>query len=268
MILSDVHTHSLYCDGKDSLEDMILSAIGKGFEVIGLSGHAYTPIDTSYCIRDTDNYFAEARRLAEKYKDKIKVLVGLEADLYSMIDRKRTDYIIVSVYYLEKRGAYYALDCSAEGFGHCVTAAYGGDALALAEDYFQSVVLMQDVLKPDIIGHFDLIAKYNDGRAFFDENDKRYVDSACAALDILLQKGCVLEMNTGAVSRGVKKTAYPSDFILKRIKEKGSTVLLSSDAHSAAAVGFGFENCLHRLESLGFSDVFVFTDKGLIRERI
>ncbi|MBO5371040.1 MAG: PHP domain-containing protein, partial [Clostridia bacterium] len=41
MILEDLHTHTTYCDGKDSPEDMVKTAIEKGLRVIGFSGHIY-----------------------------------------------------------------------------------------------------------------------------------------------------------------------------------------------------------------------------------
>ena len=37
----NLHTHSTYCDGKDSIEGMIQSAIAQGFQSVGFSGHSY-----------------------------------------------------------------------------------------------------------------------------------------------------------------------------------------------------------------------------------
>ena len=39
MIKQNLHTHSLYCDGKNTIEDMTLEAIQKGFTILGFSGH-------------------------------------------------------------------------------------------------------------------------------------------------------------------------------------------------------------------------------------
>ena len=35
----NLHTHTLYCDGKDSVEEMVRAAIDKGFTTLGFSGH-------------------------------------------------------------------------------------------------------------------------------------------------------------------------------------------------------------------------------------
>ena len=69
-MLSNLHTHSTFCDGKSTPEDVVLSAIEKGFCSIGFSGHAHIDFDQSYCMRDTDGYIAEIKRLKDKYKDK------------------------------------------------------------------------------------------------------------------------------------------------------------------------------------------------------
>ena len=37
---TNYHTHTVWCDGKDTPESMIKAAIGKGFDVIGFSSHS------------------------------------------------------------------------------------------------------------------------------------------------------------------------------------------------------------------------------------
>ena len=50
MIRTDLHVHTTYCDGKNTPEEVVLSAIEKGVERLGFSGHAYTSFDESYCM--------------------------------------------------------------------------------------------------------------------------------------------------------------------------------------------------------------------------
>ena len=38
----NLHTHTTYCDGNNSPEEMVLDAISAGFNVLGFSGHSYT----------------------------------------------------------------------------------------------------------------------------------------------------------------------------------------------------------------------------------
>ena len=46
----DLHTHTTFSDGRNSPEEMVLSAIGMGMSTLGISDHSYTSFDESYCI--------------------------------------------------------------------------------------------------------------------------------------------------------------------------------------------------------------------------
>jgi histidinol-phosphatase (PHP family) len=39
MHITNLHTHSLYCDGAATIEEMIVSAIENGFDSLGISSH-------------------------------------------------------------------------------------------------------------------------------------------------------------------------------------------------------------------------------------
>ena len=39
----DLHTHTTYCDGQHTTEEMVLAAINKGMKRIGFSGHSPRP---------------------------------------------------------------------------------------------------------------------------------------------------------------------------------------------------------------------------------
>ena len=59
MIKTNFHTHTTFCDGKNTAEEVVLSAIEKGFSAIGFSGHGYTPFDLRYCMQDMEGYIKE-----------------------------------------------------------------------------------------------------------------------------------------------------------------------------------------------------------------
>ena len=73
MYKCNLHTHTQFCDGKCTMEQMTQDAIAKGFVTLGFSPHSFTPFDTSYCMNDTAGYAAEVKRLKEKYKNEIQV---------------------------------------------------------------------------------------------------------------------------------------------------------------------------------------------------
>ena len=76
-----LHTHSIYCDGKDTLEDMVLSAIEKGFDSIGFSGHSYMDIYAEFSMSEETaaKYREEIAALKVKYADKIKIFTPEQA---------------------------------------------------------------------------------------------------------------------------------------------------------------------------------------------
>ena len=39
--LQNLHTHSTYCDGKDTPEEIINAALDMGFDSVGFSSHSY-----------------------------------------------------------------------------------------------------------------------------------------------------------------------------------------------------------------------------------
>lgn len=82
----DFHMHTTYCDGKNSAEEMVQSAISKGLKFVGISGHGFTDFDQRYCmsLAATADYYNELCELASKYDGDIKLLRGIEQDFYGM----------------------------------------------------------------------------------------------------------------------------------------------------------------------------------------
>lgn len=233
MTPSNYHTHTVYCDGRDTPEELILEAIKLGCPAIGFSGHSFTPFDTSYCMSEekTGAYVAEVRRLAEKYKDRIKVLCGIEQDFFSPMPTDGYDYVIGAVHYIEKDGAYLPVDESRERQIADVKQYYGGDFYAYCADYYRLVARVYDKTKCKIVAHFDLVTKFNEDGSLFDVADPRYVAAADAALEALLPCPVTFEINSGAIARGYRKTPYPEPRILDVLKKRGARIIKTSDCH-------------------------------------
>ena len=116
--------------------------------------------------------FAEAlgdKRGIERYGDKIKILCGIEQDFYSEEPTEGYDYVIGSVHYLRAGEAYIPVDESPELLRAAAEKHFRGDLYALIEEYYRTLARVVEKTGADIIGHFDLIAKFNEGGALFDE---------------------------------------------------------------------------------------------------
>ena len=78
--------------------------------------------------------------------------------------------------------------------------------------------------------------------AFFDETDPAYQAAALEALHAADPKETLLEINTGAMSRNCRTVPYPSDVLLRSLRDFGGRVCISSDSHSASTITHGFAN--------------------------
>ncbi len=243
MILKDYHIHTSYCDGRNSPEEIVLSAIEKGMTEIGFSGHSYVPFDLDCCMtpEDTEKYVREIRDLKVKYKDSINILCGIEMDYYSEQDPSVFDYCIGSVHYLLVDNKFISVDESPERLIDAINRYFHGDALSLAELYFNTVSDVVSKTNCDIIGHFDLITKFNQNNVIFDTSDERYINSWKNAVDKLVLKNKPFEINTGAISRGYTDFPYPSLDIIEYIISKGGKFVMSSDSHKKETLCFMFE---------------------------
>ncbi len=235
--------HTSFCDGNNTAEQMVLSAIDKGLSIVGIAVHSYTDFDLSYCIERTriPDYIKTVSDLKSKYKDKIRVLCGIEQDLYATLPANDYDYVIGSLHYVNTIDGKVPIDESEETFIRCAGQYFGGDYYALAESYFEDVAKVAEITKCHIIGHFDLVSKYNENGKYFDEENIRYVKAYTKALDKLLESNVPFEINTGAISRGCKSSVYPNKKMIDYILSKGGKFILSSDSHSVENIAFYFD---------------------------
>ena len=254
--LSNYHMHTVWCDGKDTAEAMALSAIDQGFREVGFSSHAMLPLSAEGYLSPVSalGYADEIRALKAKYSGRISVLLGVEADyvrgltapnraLYAHLG---VEYVIGSIHFVMPPGATgldqaVCVDMSPESLRKGIDEKYEGDVRAYVVDYFaqeREMVLSCDF---DIVGHPDLIRKFNGTMRYLDEGSVWYMGELEATADAIARSGKIVEINTGAISRGWMDDAYPSSAFLSLLKARGVKAILSSDAHSAKAIGCAFE---------------------------
>ncbi len=112
------------------------------------------------------------------------------------------------------------------------------------------------------MGHFDLITKFNENGCRFDESDPRYRSAALEALEALMEKDVIFEINTGAISRGCRTTPYPAPFLLDAIRQKGGRVCITSDSHRADTIVHAFPQAAALAGSCGFREAWILAKNG------
>ena len=259
----NLHTHTNFSDGKNTPEEMVREAIRLGMESIGFSEHSPTPYGMFGMKPELlPRYREEVLRLKEAYRDSITVFLGIEQDSFAGIPVEPYDYVIGSVHYLFCEGERIPIDDTADCLWEATKKHFGGDIYALTRAYFRSVAEVVERTGCDIVGHFDLVTKFNEGGVMFDEKDYRYRRPALDALDALLEKDVRFEINTGAIARGYRRTPYPAAWALRRIAEKKGRVVLNADAHAAGHLQCFFPESVLYAHSCGVGGMDVLTKDG------
>lgn len=262
---ANYHTHTKYCDGKNTVAEMTKAAFDKGFTHLGFSGHGYTDFDESYCMsrENIQNYLRDIAAVKAEYAGKMEVYAGVEQDCFSTEPTDMYDYVIGSTHYVYKDGLYHTVDESEERTNTIVREFFGGDFLKYAAAYFEGEAQVVAKTKPDIIGHFDLISKFNEGNKYFDMDEKAYRFLALEAMEELLRTGVPFEINTGAMYRGLRTEPYPSYGLLKELQKRGGEIVLSSDSHDCNSIGFAFGEVAQACREFGFRYTKIWTPKGM-----
>lgn len=260
----NLHTHTAYCDGLDTPEEIISEALNRNFTSIGFSGHSYMHYspEHSMSISGTEEYRAEINQLKEKYRNQIEIFCGLEVDMYSEIDLSGYDYLIGSVHYLLCEGKYIGFDRSQKEVKHVIDTHFGGNGIEYAKEYYKTLSLLPQYGNFDIVGHFDLITKHCDNFDFFDQNSDEYKKSVTDAAEALAGKVPFFEVNTGAIARGYRKTPYPSEFTLGVLKDLGFKAVITSDCHNKQMLDLGFSDAERLLKKCGFNEKYILTKNG------
>lgn len=265
-IKQNMHTHSTYCDGKDTPEEMVRAAMAQGYESIGFSGHSYA-FFTNYAdiTMDKQNaYVQEIKRLQKTYAGRFRIYLGLEVEMHSPLELSAFDYLIGSLHYLKLGERYVCIDGNAQEKQEVIDEFFGGDGQALVKEYFRQLAQLPEHGNFDFIAHFDLISKCAEQVRLFEYDSDEYLRYATEAAEALRPHIPVFEVNTGAMSRGYRTTPYPSPRITRMLKDLGFRAVITTDCHDARKLSCGLEEAKQLLESAGFREHCVWTDDGFV----
>lgn len=260
----NLHTHTTYCDGKHTPEEMIRYAIGKGFDSLGFSGHSHMLSSPSRIKagKGMQQYKTQITALKQKYQGTFKIYLGLEVDICFDTEFDGFDYLIGSVHYLNLGGERVGFDKSADAVRQLIDSRFDGNGMKFAEKYYQTVSELPRFADFDIIGHFDLITKNLDQAPLFDLSAKTYLGFAYDAIHALKGRIPFFEVNTGAIARGYRTTPYPSIPLLQEFKNLGFGAIITSDCHDGRFLDCCFEDARSVLKVCGFKERYILTDTG------
>ncbi len=256
---SNVHTHTTFSDGSNTAEEMVQAALRLGFHTLGFSDHGHAAYDScSMSPEGEAAYCTEIRRLQRVYGDRIHILLGCEHDWLSPADFSEYEYVIESVHYVPVDGALFCVDRSRAVLEDVIQKHFAGDPYRMCQAYFRTVCASCERTKADILGHIELVMKFNEHRDLFDDQDPRYLSAALEAADCAADSGRLVEINTGALARGYRSSPYPGWAMLKRLHERNARILLSSDCHDVSYLNCAFEDAADIAKECGYKTAWMY----------
>lgn len=264
MIYRDFHVHTAHDHGRGMPAEMAFTAAQSGMEALGMVGHAQMEFFCDYAMTPEAEkaFMVEMATLKAQYAGEMDLFCGIELDYYSLPTSLPYDYRIGSVHYIKSEGQVISVDSDPDELAENVRRYCGGDYRRLYQIYYETVSQIIEKTDADIVGHIDLISKFNEDGQMFSMEDPAYRRAALDAVSVLLEKDRLFEINSGAISRGCRTTPYPLPWILKEIHDRGGRIVLSSDAHATNTMLFQFDQSIELAKSVGFKTTWVLTRDG------
>lgn len=243
-----------FCEhASGSLREVVEAALARGFSVYGVSEHAPreearflypSEREKGYTIErlreEFEAYAVTARALADEYAGRMTLLCGFEAEVvpaarYRALmtghrQRHGFDYMVGSVHYVDE----IQIDGERADFAQAVAAAGGLEAFAVR--YYDLVTEMTEALRPDVVGHLDLIRKNAPPEA--DLATPAIRQAVDRALEAAREAGAVLDLNTAGWRKGLG-TPYPAPWLVRRAREMEVAFCFGDDSHGPHQTGEG-----------------------------
>jgi len=265
------HTHTTFCDGSKPPLDYVKTALEQDFSMLGFSSHAPLPFPNTFALKEerVDEYCQTIRSLSYEYAGQLEVYLSMEIDFIPGVledfdywkKRAALDYVIGGVHLLVPPGKeplWFIDGPRQQTFDEGLAELFGGDIKLAVRTYFDQMNLMVETQAPDVVAHLDKIKMHNQER-FFSVNDAWYLSMLDESLELIRQKGCIVEVNTRGIYKGRSNELFPNLTALKKIRELGIPVTLSSDAHAPEDLSKEFPTALQVIRTAGIRELMVFS---------
>ncbi len=279
-MLTNHHTHSLYSDGSSQLEEYILAAIEKGFNLLGFTEHSPLPFENTFSFKEgnKEEYITLIQSLKHKYSGQIAVYSAMEMDYIPEMSENfskvkgeyKLDYLIGSVHLVKPENSdelWFTDGPDYRTYDKGLNELFAGDIRKAVTTYYNQLNEMIESQQFDIIGHFDKIKMHNRDR-FFKEDENWYMALVNETLSLIKDRDIIVEVNTRGIYKRRSETTYPGLDILKQIKAMHIPVMVNSDAHKPHELDGEFDCGFSLLREAGIDEVVYFKGNGWGFERI
>lgn len=251
---ANLHSHTVRCQhAHGTEEEFILRAIDIGMDCLGFADHTAWPYKSDFVADmrmrydELDGYLNTLRDLREKYKDQIRIMIGLECEAFpefypwleEIREKEQIDYFLLGNHYDTTDE-----NSSGDYFGRCHTP-------DIMRRYMETTIagmesgLFLYLCHPDLPLHrypiFDSAA----------EEMCRNICETAKRLDMPLEYN-LLGMKRNPRSRELGCIGYTSDEFWRIAAEYGNVAVIGADAHTpdevdCAQLYYQAHNYLHEL---------------------
>lgn len=255
------HSHTQWCDGRATIEEMTLAAIDADMEHWGFTPHSPVPIDSScnMSLESVGEYLAEVQRLRQLHGDRIHLYASMEIDYLSpewgpaneYFRNLPLDYRIGSVHFIPSDECFVDVDGNFNSFREKMHRYFHDDIRHVVDTFYDQSENMLREGGFDIIGHFD---KIGHNASMFKpgiEDEPWYKARVDSVIDLIIDRKVTVEINTKQWDTA--RRLFPSRKWLDRLVEAGVDIIVNSDAHFPDKVDSGRQYGLwliNRLEKI------------------
>lgn len=277
MQLFNLHTHTLYSDGKAEAEEFVQEAIKQNFDVLGFSEHSPLPFETPFSIseKQMDEYVQKIEILNKKYGNHISLfkalefdfIPGLTKDFQKVVEKYHLDYAIGAVHLVKpdvENQIWFIDGPDINIYDDGIKAFFNGDIRKAVKKYFYQIHQMIESQNFDIIAHLDKIKMHNQNR-YFTEDEKWYRLLIDETLELIKRKDIIVEVNTRGIYKKRCDSLFPGIEALKKIHQLGISVTISSDTHKPEEISSYFPEAIKILRELNFQNVVLYKNGWIER---
>lgn len=274
MMHCNYHTHSLYCDGKNSIKEMVKKAMEENLDQLGFSSHAPLPGDPVFAIKeeDMDDYVNDIE-VMKKQQQQVKLFKGLECDYipettkpFSIYKTKyHLDFIIGGVHLVKPEHSveWWFIDGPAQqSFDDGLQNFFNGNIRRAVTRFWEQTFEMIETEQFDIIAHLDKVKMHNQNR-FFTEDENWYKILADHAIELISKHNIIIEINNRGIYKGRCRDFYPSDNLIQKASKYKIPFVISTDAHHINDLTMLYKESADKLRSFGIDELMALDEKGV-----
>ncbi len=239
------HSHTQFCDGHATMEEMAGAAVSSGFRHYGFTPHSPIPFGSpcNMSAGDVEEFKVRAEAIRRRYEGTCRFYTGMEIDYIGpdwgpaspYFSTLGLDYSIGSVHFIpDFEGEPVDIDGRFESFRRKMTDRFRRDIDYVVDTFYSQSMAMIAAGGFDILGHFDKVGQNAAYYAPGIEEGSHYRACVDSLIDDIIAKNLVIELNTKA--RHDHGRFFPGERYLPRRVEAGIIIIVNSDAHEPTKI--------------------------------